>query len=109
MTHVDGVMLGRAAYQNPAILADVDARLFGGAPHSVAQAVDAYLDYVARQLAAGVSLHAMTRHMLGLFNGRRGARQFRRHLSENATRPGADINVLRDALAFVAQPEECAV
>jgi tRNA-dihydrouridine synthase A len=51
----------------------------------------------------------MTRHMLGLYNGRRGARQFRRHLSENATRPGADINVLRDALAFVAQPEECAV
>ena len=106
---VDGVMLGRAAYQNPAVLADVDEKLFGGAKNSVERAVDAYLEYVARQLAVGVPLHAMTRHMLGLFNGRRGARQFRRHLSENATRPGADINVLRNALAFVAQPEECAV
>ena len=109
LKHVDGVMLGRAAYQNTAILADVDTQLFGGAMISVEQAVDAYLDYVARQLVGGVPLHAMTRHMLGLFNGRRGARQFRRHLSENATRLGADINVLRDALAFVAQPEECTV
>ena len=109
LEHADGVMLGRAAYQNPAILADVDHRLFGGARRSVAQAVDAYLDYVASQLEAGVSLHAMTRHMLGLFNGRRGARQFRRHLSEHATRPGANIDVLRDALGFMAQPEECAV
>jgi tRNA-dihydrouridine synthase A len=81
--------------------------LFGGAGRCVEQAVDGYLEYVARQLAQGVALHAMTRHMLGLFNGRRGARLFRRHLSENATRPGADIDVLRDALAFVAQPEPC--
>jgi tRNA-dihydrouridine synthase A len=87
----------------------VDERLFDGAKRSVEQATDAYFGYVARQLVAGVPLHAMTRHMLGLFNGRRGARQFRRHLSENATRPGAGIDVLRDALAFVAQPDACAV
>ena len=103
---VDGVMLGRAAYQSPAILAEVDARLFGGSPHTVESAVEAYLDYVERQLAQGVPLNAMTRHMLGLFNARPGARLFRRHLSENATRPGAGIDVLREALAFVRQRAE---
>jgi tRNA-dihydrouridine synthase A len=106
---VDGVMLGRAAYQSPAILAEVDARFFGGAAHTVEAAVEAYLDYVARQLAEGVPLNAMTRHMLGLFNGRPGARLFRRHLSENATRPGAGIEVLREALAHVSRKEVCAV
>ena len=105
LQHADGVMLGRAAYQTPAILADVDARFFHGAPNAVERAVEAYLDYVARQLADGTPLHALTRHMLGLFNGRPGARQFRRHLSENATRPVAGICVLRDALAFVTRYE----
>jgi len=106
LKQVDGVMLGRAAYQSTAILADVDARFFGGPARTVEAAVEAYLSYVEQQLAAGVPLHAMTRHMLGLFNGRQGARQFRRHLSENATRAGAGIAVLRDALAFVARREE---
>ena len=106
LKQVDGVMLGRAAYQSTAILADVDARFFGGPARTVEAAVEAYLGYVEQQLAAGVPLHAMTRHMLGLFNGRPGARQFRRHLSENATRTGAGIAVLRDALAFVARREE---
>ena len=100
LAKVDGVMLGRAAYQSPAMLAEVDARFFGGAPRDVDDAVDEYVDYVARRLAEGVPLNAMTRHMLGLFHGRPGARRFRRHLSENATRPGAGIAVLRDALAF---------
>jgi len=108
LKQVDGVMLGRAAYQTPAILAEVDARFFGGAPHSVEAAVEAYLEYVAHQLANGVPLNAMTRHMLGLFNGRPGARQFRRHLSENATRPGAGIEVLREALAHLTRREEVA-
>ena len=108
LKQVDGVMLGRAAYQTPAILAEVDARFFGGVPHSVEAAVEAYLDYVARQLANGVPLNAMTRHMLGLFNGRSGARLFRRHLSENATRPGAGVEVLREALAHLTRREEVA-
>jgi len=108
LKQVDGVMLGRAAYQTPALLAEVDARFFGGAPHSVEAAVEAYLDYVAQQLAQGVPLNAMTRHMLGLYNGRPGARLFRRHLSENATRPGAGVEVLRDALAHLTQREEVA-
>jgi tRNA-dihydrouridine synthase A len=101
LKHVDGVMMGRAAYQNPQLLADVDARFFGEPASDVAQAVDAYLDYVAAQLAQGVPLNAMTKHMLGLFHGQPGARLFRRHLSENATKKGADLAVLQDALTFV--------
>jgi tRNA-dihydrouridine synthase A len=103
LKQVDGVMVGRAAYQSPVMLADVDARFFGGSPHTVEAAVEAYLDYVAQQLAHGVPLNAMTRHMLGLFNARPGARLFRRHLSENATRPGAGIEVLREALALLTK------
>jgi len=99
LAKVDGVMLGRAAYQSPAMLAEVDARFFGGEERDVDDAVEDYLDYVATKLEAGEPLAAMTKHMLGLFNGRPGARLFRRHLSENATRKGAGIAVLRDALA----------
>jgi tRNA-dihydrouridine synthase A len=95
-------MMGRAAYQFPALLAEVDARLFGDAPRNLESAVEAYIIYVDRKLRDGTPLHAMTRHMLGLFNGQPGARQFRRHLSENATRPGADVQSLRTALAHVA-------
>jgi tRNA-dihydrouridine synthase A len=99
LAHVDGVMLGRAAYQTPAILLGVDAQFFGDAPRDLSEAVAAYVDYIAARLEDGVPLNAMTKHMLGLFHGRPGARLFRRHLSENATRKGAGISVLRDALA----------
>jgi len=105
LKHVDGVMLGRAAYHSPAILAQVDARFFGGAPRNVDDAIDAYLDYVDRKLREGVPLNAMTKHLLGLFNGKPGARQFRRHLSENATRKGANLQTLRDALAHLSRTE----
>jgi tRNA-dihydrouridine synthase A len=101
LAHVDGVMLGRAAYQNPALLADVDARFFGAAPGDVDAAVEIYCDYVERRLHNGARLHGLIKPMLGLYNGRPGARLFRRHLSENAVRDGAGISVLRDALAFV--------
>ncbi len=103
LRHVDGVMLGRAAYQNPMLLAQVDARFFGGAPVDVDTAVDAYSDHVARQLAAGQRLHPLIKPMLGLYNGRPGARLFRRHLSEHAVRDGAGITVLLDALSFVRE------
>ncbi len=105
LKHTDGVMLGRAAYHTPAMLAEVDARFFGGAPRDVDTAVSAYCDYVGEQLAHGTPLNAMTKHMLGLFNGRPGARAFRRHLSENATRPGASLQTLRDALAHLQRGE----
>jgi tRNA-dihydrouridine synthase A len=103
LARVDGVMLGRAAYQNPVILAEVDERFFDGAPVDVDAAVDAYADHVARQLAAGARLHPLIKPMLGLYTGRPGARLFRRHLSEHAVRDGAGIAVLRDALSFVRE------
>jgi tRNA-dihydrouridine synthase A len=104
LAHVDGVMLGRAAYQNPAMLADVDRRFFGDAAGDVSAAVRAYVDYAALRLDEGVPLNAMTKHMLGLFHGQPGARLFRRHLSENVHRKGAGISVLRDALGFIGNP-----
>jgi len=105
LAHVDGVMLGRAAYQSPAILAEVDQRFFGGEKRDIERnidgAVQGYADYVSEHLSEGVPLNAMTKHMLGLFHGLPGARGFRRHLSENATREGADLSVLTDALEFL--------
>jgi len=103
LRHVDGVMLGRAAYQNPMLLAEVDARFFGAAPVDVDDAVEAYAEHVARQLAQGARLHALVKPMLGLYAGRPGARLFRRHLSEHAVRDGAGIGVLREALSFVRE------
>ena len=100
----DGVMLGRAAYQTPALLGEVDAVLFGeGEPVSPFAALEAYRPYVAERLAEGVPLHAMTRHMLGLFNGQPGARQWRRTLSERAPRAGAGLEVLNAAHAPLMQ------
>jgi tRNA-dihydrouridine synthase A len=101
LAYVDGVMMGRTAYQTPAILLDVDARFFGEGSRELSDSVSAYLDYVAERLADGAPLNAMTKHMLGLFHGRPGARLFRRHLSENATGKGAGLGVLREALACV--------
>jgi len=102
---VDGVMVGRAAYTEPALLLDVDPALFGvPAPAADAfAAVAAFEPYVASVLARGERLHAVTRHMLGLFNGRPGARAFRRHLSTYGMRPEADLATLRDAVALVAR------
>jgi len=103
LAHVDGVMLGRAAYHNPALLADVDARFFGGTPVAIDEAVARYLDYVERELAKGTRLLTLVKPMLGLFNGRPGARLFRRHLSEQGVRHDAGISVLHQALAFVRE------
>jgi tRNA-dihydrouridine synthase A len=98
----DGVMLGRAAYQTPALLGAVDAMLFGeGEVCSPFEALEAYRPYMAARLEEGVGLHGMTRHMLGLFNGRPGARLWRRTLSERAPRPGAGLEVLDAALEAV--------
>jgi len=105
LAHVDGVMMGRAAYQMPAMLAEVDARFFGGPQRDVSEAVGAYVDYIAARLQQGVPLNAMTKHMLGLFHGQPGARAFRRHLSEHACRKAVGLGVLRDALAFIERPQ----
>jgi tRNA-dihydrouridine synthase A len=100
---VDGVMMGRTAYKDPWVLAGVDERLFGDpAPVSNrAEVILNYLPYIEAQMAEGAPLIAMTRHILGLFNGVPGARAWRRYLSENATRPGAGVEVVREALALM--------
>jgi tRNA-dihydrouridine synthase A len=103
LKHVDGVMLGRAAYQEPWRLLGVDPDLFGeAAPFaSMKDVFEAWMPYVEEQLARGIRLHSMTRHVLGAFQGLRGARAFRRCLAENGVRPGAGLNVLREAIAAV--------
>ena len=103
LDHVDGVMLGRAAYQEPWRLLSVDPDLFGeAAPHATMHDVfAAMLPYIEEQLALGTRLHSMTRHFVGSFHGVRGARAFRRHLAENGVRAGAGVEVLLDALALV--------
>ena len=100
---VDGVMLGRAAYHTPDILGQADRRLFGEPGPDVApeDAVRAFMPYVAGKLSQGVRLAGMTRHMLGLFHGRPGARAWRRILTVGAIRPGAGLEVIEEALAAV--------
>lgn len=107
LAHTDGAMLGRAAYQNPYVLAEVDTRFYGDArpPLSRHEVLEAFLPYVQRELARGTHLHAMSRHILGLFQGQPGARAFRRHISENAPRPGAGVDVIRDAMALVSRDQ----
>jgi tRNA-dihydrouridine synthase A len=103
LERVDGVMMGRAAYQEPWRLLAVDAFVFGAdAPFATPKAAaQAMLPYVARELARGTKLSAITRHLLGLFRGVPGARAFRRHLATEAVKPGAGVEVLAAALALV--------
>ena len=107
LQHVDGVMLGREAYQNPWLLAEVDSELFGmdNPASSRDDVIEALLPYVAQQLADGVHLNHITRHILGLYQGVPGARKFRRHLSENAYKPDAGLSVLAEAHQLVQQQQ----
>jgi len=103
LAHVDGVMLGRAAYQEPWRLLAVDPELFGeqAAHRDMKSVFEALIPHITSQLEDGVRLHAMTRHFVGAFHGVRGARAFRRHLSTHGVKPGAGIEVLREAMALV--------
>jgi len=100
---LDGVMLGRAAYQSPGLLREVDRRIYGMADPVVPAitALETYIPYVEARLAEGVPLHAMTRHVLGLFQSVPGARAFRRHLSVEGVKPGAGLDTLHHALSLV--------
>lgn len=108
LTHVDGVMVGRAAYDNPFLLAEAD-RLFFADPcpaPSRAQVVRAMVPYLHHWTAQGLKLHSITRHMLLLFAGQPGSRQWKRYLTEHASQPGAGAEVVETALAQVAQVAE---
>jgi len=108
LAHVDGVMLGRAAYQHPWILLEADREIFGSVrARSAGDAVRTMLPYIERELTRGVPLSAITRHMLGLYHGVPGARLWRRTLSEEARKPGAGLEIVERALVHVegALPE----
>lgn len=105
LKQVDGVMIGREAYHNPWVLAEVD-QLFYGDDHPLKrrhEIIEAFLPYVESELMQGVRLHSMTRHLLGLFHGEPGARAWRRHLSENANKAGAGVELISTAAALVGK------
>ncbi len=105
LAHVDGVMLGRAAYHNPELLLSVDSLLFNEAApvEDGFAALEAYFPYIEKCLADGTPLHAMTRHLLGLFQGRPGARAYRRHLATEGVKRDAGLDVLKAAMAHVSR------
>jgi tRNA-dihydrouridine synthase A len=111
LSHVDGVMLGRAAYQDPYILAEVDQRLFGASEPAPSRlgVLDRFMAYAEGELARGVRLNQMTRHILGLFHGQPRARSFRRVLAENAHLDGAGLDVLKAARDVAAGTSRHAV
>lgn len=100
----DGVMLGREAYQNPFILNEVDNQIFGATKNASTRVerLQKFIPYIEQELDRGTPLHHMTRHILGLFKGQKGGKQFRRHLSENSYKESAGIEVLLDAASFVS-------
>ena len=100
LTKIDGVMIGREAYTNPFLLSNVDQFIYGSTKSvkNRENIAEQFIQYVDNELSKGTNLHAMTRHILGLFHGQPGARLFRRHISENAHKPGATIDVLTTAL-----------
>jgi tRNA-dihydrouridine synthase A len=109
LAHVDGVMLGRAAYHEPALLGEADRRIFGldaDTDVSPETAVARYLPYIRAELARGTHLAAMTRHMLGLFHARPGARTWRRILTVEGARPGAGVEVIEHGLAALDAARE---
>ena len=105
LQHVDGVMLGRAAYQHPWLLAQVDTQVFGAAANPAANRIDAaeaMVGYIEQRLAEGDYVTRVTRHMMGLFHAQPGGRLWRRVLSEDARRDGAGSEIIHEALAVVA-------
>jgi tRNA-dihydrouridine synthase A len=103
LEHADGVMLGRAAYADPYLLAEVDRAFYGAAAASPSRChvLDGFIAYAERQVSRGVRLNALTRHALGLFHGQPRARAFRRHIAENAHIDGAGVEVLAQARDLV--------
>lgn len=103
LNYVDGVMVGREAYQNPMLLAQIDSQIFGldTQPIDPIAAIRCLYPYIEQQLIQGAQLNHIMRHTLGIFNGQKGAKQWRRYLSENAHKKGAGIEVVEHALNFI--------
>ncbi|MCX8585129.1 MULTISPECIES: tRNA dihydrouridine(20/20a) synthase DusA [unclassified Gilliamella] len=103
LNYVDGVMVGREAYQNPILLTQIDQQIFGDDKPIIDPivAIQTLYPYIETQLSQGGQLNHIMRHTLGIFNGRKGAKQWRRYLSENAHKPGAGIEVVEHALTFI--------
>ncbi len=109
LSHVDGTMIGREAYQHPYVLSDVDERIFGDARKPSRQEIlEGFYGYVKKQTQQGVRLHRMTRHIVGLFAGMPGSRAWRRHLTEEGVKPGADPRLVLEAARFVKEPASIA-
>jgi tRNA-dihydrouridine synthase A len=108
LAHVEGAMLGRAAYHTPYVLHELEVAWFGGALNSRVGLLRAYRPYVEAQLAQGVFLKHIVRHILGLFAGQPGGRAFRQVLSEGAHKPGADWTLVEQALALTERREQAA-
>lgn len=108
LDHVDGVMIGRAAYHDPWLLAEMDHQLFKDSADikSRTEILNEFIEYIEQQLKTGASLHSMTRHILGLYQGQPGARAFRRHLSENSHQHGNELDVMRKAVEIVKNTPE---
>ncbi|OCG22081.1 tRNA dihydrouridine synthase DusA [Gilliamella sp. App2-1] len=103
LQYVDGVMIGREAYQHPLLLTKIDTQIFGTNTSVIdpLSAIRALYPYIEQQLMQGAQLNHIMRHTLGLFNGRKGARQWRRYLSENAHKKAAGVEVVEQALTFI--------
>lgn len=104
LVQVDGVMVGREAYHNPYVMTEVDWRIYGDESQGQQSRLDVlekYMEYMQQQMSEGVYLKSMSRHLLGLFTGEKGAKAWRRHISENAHKEGAGIEVIKKAAAFI--------
>lgn len=108
LLHVDGVMVGREAYQNPMLLTNIDQQIFADSHPIISpiEAINLLYPYIEKELTQGAQLNHIMRHTLGIFNGRKGAKQWRRHLSENAHKKGAGIEVVETALQFILDNED---
>lgn len=104
LEQVDGVMIGREAYHNPYIMTQVDASIYDDSSTSQSsrlETLESYMEYMQRQMSEGVYLKSMSRHLLGLFSGEKGAKAWRRYISENAHKEGAGIEVIKKAASFI--------
>ncbi|WP_299378547.1 tRNA dihydrouridine(20/20a) synthase DusA [uncultured Kiloniella sp.] len=107
INHLDGVMVGREAYQNPWLLSHVDEALYGSKPSDMTrlQVVEAMIPYIEEEMNKGSYLGHITRHILGIFHGMPGGKKFRRYISENAHKPGATVDVLKHAINIVSSEQ----